>query len=114
MLVCPNCFSDTELIGFIHSSGKKGNCDVCGSKGIDTLDLSELTDFFQELLGNFQKIETGTPLRSKIQEHWSFFSSHKNAVKILNAVVQSIDLDFQNANDLVEYSEDIISIALLE
>lgn len=109
MQVCQNCFSDTELIGFIKSSGKVGNCDVCNSESILSLDLSELLEFFQELLSNFQKSDNGTPLKSKIQENWSFFSSHKNASKILNMVVQNINSDFQNANELVEYTAEIIS-----
>ena len=107
MLVCLKCFSDTELIGFIQSFGKLANCDVCASTGVSTLDLAELLDFFQELLNNFQKTQKGTPLKSKIQENWSFFSSHKNASKILNEVAQSINSEITNANDLVEYTEEI-------
>jgi len=108
MLVCKNCFSDKELIGFIQSSGKQGDCDVCNSRNISTIELSELLDFFQELFDNFQISNSGTPLKSRIQENWSFFSSNENAVKILNEVAQNLNSDITSANDLVKYAEDII------
>lgn len=109
MRVCRNCFSDKELQAFIESSGSEGICDVCDSSNVTTLDLSELFDFFEELLDNFRKSESGIPLKSKIQENWSFFSSHDTAAKILNMVLQSINSDIGNANDLVEYTEDIVA-----
>lgn len=109
MRVCKNCFSDKELQAFIESAGSKKKCDVCDSLNIPTLDLSELFDFFEELLGNFRKSENGIPLKSKIQENWSFFSSHETASKILNMVLQSINSDIGNANDLVEYTEEIVA-----
>ncbi|MEQ6122096.1 RES domain-containing protein [Reichenbachiella sp. MALMAid0571] len=110
MLVCKNCFSDEELelIGFIQSSGKKGDCEVCNSRGVSTLELEELLDFFQELLNNFQLSKNGTSLKSKIQENWNFFSSPQNASKILNKVAQNLNSEITSADDLVDYTEDII------
>jgi len=107
--VCSNCFSDPELRGFIQSSGKHGNCDICNSRESQTLELAELFDFFQELLNNFQTSEAGSPLKSKIQENWNFFSSHQSANKILNEVLQYINSDITSSNDLVQYTSEIVN-----
>lgn len=109
MHVCKNCFSDKELIAFIESSGKSGDCDISEAKNVSVIALSELLDFFQEFLKNFRRSETGTPLKSKIQENWSFFSSHDAATKILNAVIGKINTEIEGSNDLVEYQDEIIS-----
>ena len=84
MKVCVNCFSDRELKGFISSSSASGDCSVCESKNQPLLNVSELFDFFQELVDNFKIDKNGMPLSSKIQSNWSFFSSHGTANKILN------------------------------
>jgi len=109
MIVCKNCFSDKELRAFIESSGKTGDCDVCDSKNIAVIELTELLDFFQEFLENFRRSEIGVPLKSKIQESWSFFSSLNAASKILNAVIGKINTEIENSNDLVDYKSEIIS-----
>jgi hypothetical protein len=113
MLVCKNCFSnkeiDRELSASIESLGKSGDCDVCGSKNIAVIELTELLDFFQELLANFRRSETGVPLKSKIQKSWSFFSSLDSASKILNAVIEEINTEIESSNDLVDYKDEIIS-----
>lgn len=109
MFVCKNCFSDKELRAFIESSGKLGNCDVCKSQNVSVIEVSELLDFFQELLDNFRRSEDGISLKSKIQENWSFFSSHDSASKILNAAIGRINTDIESANDLVDYKGEIIS-----
>ncbi|AEL27780.1 RES family NAD+ phosphorylase [Cyclobacterium marinum] len=109
MLVCKNCFSDKELRAFIESLGKSDDCYVCGSKNIAVIELTELLDFFQEFLENFRRSETGVPLRSKIQESWSFFSSLDSASKILNVAIGKINTEIENSNDLVDYKGEIIS-----
>ena len=109
MLVSKNCFSDKELRAFIDSLGKSGDCDVSESKNVSVIHVTELLDFFQEFLKNFQRSETGTPLKSKIQENWSFFSSLDSASKILNAVIGKINTEIESSNDLVEYKDEIIS-----
>lgn len=108
MKVCSNCFSDSELKSFIEAKGSRTNCKVCGSEKIESIDLDELLDFFQELLGNFQKSKTGTPLKLKIHENWNFFSSIKVASKILKSVIHYTNTELRSINDLVEYSEEII------
>jgi len=109
MKVCSNCFSDKELKAFIISTYNIGKCDVCNSKNIPVLLIDELLDFFQELFDNFKKARAGDSLKAKIQGSWNFFSSHKVATKILNNVIPLISTKILNAEDLVEYSEDIIS-----
>jgi len=113
MLVCKNCFSDKEidreLSAFIESLGKSGDCDVCSSKDIAVIELTEILHFFQELLANFRRSEIGVPLKSKIQENWSFFSSLDAASKILNAVIGEIKTEIESSNDLVDYKGEIIS-----
>ncbi|MCP4461113.1 MAG: RES family NAD+ phosphorylase [Cytophagales bacterium] len=109
MLVCKNCFSDKELQAFIESSRVSGKCDVCESRDAAVIDLLELLDFFQEFLDNFRRNEHGMPLKSKVQESWSFFSSIDSASKILNVVIGKINTEIESSNDLVDYKDEIIS-----
>lgn len=109
MIVCKNCFTDSELIGYIQSSGKNGDCDVCNSKDIFILELTELLDFFQELLANFSKKETGEPLESKILRNCNLFSSPSNTSIILEEVIKHVKSDFTSIHDLVEYTDEIIT-----
>lgn len=108
MFVCKNCFSDKELQAFIESSGVSGKCDVCKSSNVDVIDLLELLDFFQEFLENFRRSENGIPLKSKIQESWSFFSSLDSASKILNAAIVKINTEIESSTDLVDYKNEIV------
>ncbi|MCF8302730.1 MAG: RES family NAD+ phosphorylase [Bacteroidales bacterium] len=109
MYTCDNCFSDKELKAYIQSSGVRGDCDICNSSNVYRIDLIELLDFFQELIDNFRRTENGQLLKSKIQESWSFFSSHDNASKILNFVIKKVNTEIESATDLVDYTEDIIA-----
>jgi hypothetical protein len=108
MKVCSNCFSDKELKGFISSSTDNGDCETCESKNQQLLNISELFDFFQELINNFKTNDKGEPLSSKIQANWSFFSSHNVANKILNYVLPNISTDITSSNINVNYTDDII------
>lgn len=108
MKVCASCFSDKELKGFISSSTEIGDCDVCDSKNQPLLNLSELFDFFQELIDNFKVCEKGMPLSSKIQSNWSFFISHDVANKILNFVLPNVLTEITSSNINVDYTDDII------
>ncbi len=109
MYTCDNCFSDKELKAYIQSNGVKGECNICKSSNAYRIDLVELLDFFQELLDNFRRTENGISLKSKIQENWSFFSSHDSASKILNFVIKKVNTEIESSTDLVDYTEDIIS-----
>jgi len=108
MKVCADCFSDKEIKGFISSSTEIGDCEVCESKNRPLLSLSELFDFFQELLDNFKISENGMPLSAKIQSNWSFFTSHSIANKILSFVLPNIKTDINSPNVNIDYTDDII------
>lgn len=107
MKVCSSCFSDKELIGFILTSAEIGDCTICNATSKNLLDITELFDFFQELIENFKVVESGLNLSSKIQTDWSFFSSNEVAIKILNFVIPQINTEITSSNDSVEYSDEI-------
>lgn len=109
MKVCSSCFSDKELKGFILTSSDIGDCSVCNATSQHLLDITELHDFFQELIGNFKLVESGLPLSSKIQSDWSFFSSNEVANEILNFVIPHIYTEISSSDALVEYSDDILT-----
>ena len=109
MEVCPNCFSDKELKGFISSVTTKGNCNICDSKDVPLLDLEELLDFFQELIINFIRSPHGETLKNKLQASWSFFVNHDVSNKVLNEIQPQLTTDITNSDDLVEYNADIIN-----
>lgn len=109
MKVCSSCFSDEELKGFILTSNVIGDCTACNTASQNLLDITELYDFFQELIGNFKIVESGLTLSSKIQSDWSFFSSNEVANKILNYVIPQIHTEIISSDDHVEYSDDILS-----
>lgn len=108
MKVCSNCFADKEIKGFISSFQTIGECKICRSSDVHLIELKELLDFFQELIDNFEKSEHGEPLRSKIQSNWSFFSSQKAASEILNNVLPHINTTILSADDLVEYTSEVV------
>jgi hypothetical protein len=108
MKVCSSCFSDKELTAFILTSNDVGNCSICHSVSQHLLDISELYDFFQELINHFRIDSNGTSLASKLQLDWSFFKSQKIAKKILDFVIKKIQTKIPSANTLVNYSEEIL------
>jgi len=107
MEVCPNCFNDKELSGFISSSVKIGTCGICRSHDVRLLDIVELLDFFQELVNNFQTSAGGTKLISIIRKDWKFFKSDQIAVEILNNVLPNLSTDIKFPEELVAYTDDI-------
>lgn len=107
-LVCKNCFSDKELIGFIVSQGKIDNCDCCKSEAIETIELIEILDFFKELFDNFQIKEDGKSLISLIQGNWNLFSNLDCGHKILNEALNQTESTMSNSDDLVDFSTDIL------
>jgi len=108
MEVCPNCFADKELKGFIISSTNIGVCKVCDSSNVPLMDITELLDFFQELIDNFRAVDKGESLKSIIQGDWSLFASHSTATKILNDILPRLSTDISSSDNLVDYTEDIV------
>lgn len=108
MFACPDCFDDKELKGFISLSTQLGDCEICNSKNKPLVDISELHDFFKELIDNFQVSSTGIPLVRKIQLDWHFFSSTKVANKLLNILLPIISSKIASSKTQVDYADDII------
>ncbi len=107
--VCKNCFSDKELIGFIISQGKSGNCDCCKSLEVETIELVELLDFFKELFDNFQIKQGGDKsLISLIQGNWNLFSSLDCGNKILNEALNQTDSIINNSEEVVDFSDEML------
>jgi len=107
MKVCPHCFSDNEIKGFVLSSTITGYCEICASHNVPLMNINELLDFFQELIDNFQKSGNGESLKNKIQSNWSFFASDDIASKILNHILPMISSELTSSEDLVDFSADI-------
>lgn len=108
MEVCPNCFEDAELKGFISSSKNIGICKICDSSNVPLLLIDELIDFFQGLIDNFKVLPDGEPLIAKIQSNWNFFSTLNIGSIILNEVLSKITSEIKNSEYLVDYTDDII------
>lgn len=106
--VCNHCFSDRELKAFIISQATIGDCDFCGIKKTETLLINELFDFFTELLDNFKRVQTGVTIKSKIQGNWSLFSTSVLSYHILNYVINNITTQITSADDLVDFSDEIL------
>lgn len=108
MEICQNCFSDKELKAYISSSPIKGDCAICGSKGVSLLDLKELLDFFQELIDNFKRSAHGEILKNELQGTWGLFANHDISDKILNQVIPLLTTDITTSSDTIVYQPDII------
>ena len=89
MKVCACCFNDEEIREFINSEGKEtAYCDCCGQNS-NVIDLTELSDFFTDLLGLFVKNDNGISLINRIQKDWNIFSSDSCADFILSAIINN-------------------------
>jgi len=108
MKICPDCIADKELNAFILSSTEIGNCEVCDKKNTPVKDITELLDYFQELINNFEKSSDGNSLKSIIQESWNFFSSDDDASKILNFLLPLLNTEISDSEDIVNYTKEII------
>ncbi len=108
--VCTQCFSDRELIAFINSQAIIGDCDFCGIVNGHCISVDELFDFFTELLSHFKpdRTGTGTALKTLIQGNWSLFSTLGNAYAILNYFINTAGSTFASADELVNFSDDIL------
>jgi len=106
--VCTQCFSDRELIALINSQSKMGDCDFCSNVNVSCIAVDELFDFFTELLSHFKPDRMGTTLKGLIQGHWSLFSTLGNAYAILNYFFSIVPSAFSNADELVNFSDEIL------
>ncbi|QED38079.1 hypothetical protein FK178_10245 [Antarcticibacterium arcticum] len=108
MNVCSKCFSDKELIGYIESFEKSGQCDICRNNDSFIILLDELQDFFQELIDNYDPDDSGISLNNKIHENFGLFSNHKSGSYILNYLLPKLKTSILNADSKVNYIQDIL------
>ncbi len=109
MNICANCFNDVEIKQFIIINSKvKDHCDFC-SKSIETsvLDITELLDFFSELINIFKKDLSGQPICKVIQDDWNLFSSETNCKNILEEILSRVDKPITSSSDSVSYIDEI-------
>jgi hypothetical protein len=106
--VCTQCFADRELVAFISSQARSGDCTFCGVKDVACIPIEELFDFFAELLSHFKPDDTGITLKSTIQGNWSLFSSLDGAYRILNHFLSKVKMLLSHADELVAFSDEIL------
>lgn len=107
MKICANCFEDEEIRKFISTSSNiVATCDCCGSDNVDVIDLSELSDFFIELLRLFVKSKAGNNLVLTIQNDWNLFRTESCAYNILSHIMNHEKFDF-SIDDKISYNSDI-------
>lgn len=107
MICCIECFNDAELKSMISSSGKKGNCQICGAKDVyiyDTQKVNYLTEYLDELLDVYtckERLPNGYPtkllnnLGNELIERWNLFNISEEKVRelIINICKEKYDLE---------------------
>jgi len=100
------CFNDEEIKQFIiSSSSQKEECVNCGSIA-EYIEIEELLDFFCDFFSIFTKNDNGIPLYELIQQDWNIFSENSCYQDILNAILQSLNMNL-TAMDKVTYISEI-------
>ena len=109
MKVCDNCFNDLEIKRFIESNTtENGVCDVCDvSSSSKLIDLSELLDFFIELLSIYKEDISGESIVESINENWNLFIDSDVGRKILTKVIDDESLHITDISKKVVYIDDI-------
>ncbi len=106
MKICANCFNDIEIKESVESMPREnGICECCGAEG-DVVDISEVEDFFCELLGLFEKDNNGRPVSAIIEQDWNIFSSIASSDKILGDILNRNNFAY-SINDNVSYIQDV-------
>lgn len=106
MKICANCFNDIEIKESVEGMPREnGICECCGAEG-DVVDISEVEDFFCELLGLFEKDDNGRPVSAIIEQDWNIFSSIASSDKILGDILNRNNFAY-SINDNVSYIQDV-------
>lgn len=106
MKICANCFNDIEIKESVEGMPREnGICECCGAEG-DVVDISEVEDFFCELLGLFEKDNNGRPVSVIIEQDWNIFSSIASSDKILGDILNRNNFAY-SINDNVSYIQDV-------
>jgi hypothetical protein len=68
---CISCFEDKFIKDYVReTSSETGQCDYCGSKPRKLIDVRELSDFFDNLIGMYDESDNGYTLESSVQDEW--------------------------------------------
>ena len=88
MKCCPNCFTDSEIIGIITSiSSEKGSCDYCKSQDQAIISTEELQEVFIPLLELYEPYEdSSSDLFSVIKKDWGVFLSDESGISLLQDI----------------------------
>lgn len=106
MKICANCFNDIEIKESVEGMPREnGICECCGTEG-DVVDISEVEDFFCELLGLFEKDDNGRPVSAIIEQDWNIFASIASSEKILGDILNRNNFAY-SINDNVSYIQDV-------
>ena len=106
MKICANCFNDIEIKESVEDMPREnGICECCGAEG-DVVDISEVEDFFCELLGLFEKDDNGRPVSVIIEQEWNIFASIAISNKILEDILNRNKFAY-SINDNVSYIQDV-------
>lgn len=107
-LVGVDCFSDTELRGFIKSQNNFGMCDFSGAVDVEVIELDELLDFFSSFLDNVESCSNGQPLYKLISDNWNLFSSDESAKWILDKVLIKLNSGIKSSENSVAFIPEIL------
>ena len=106
MKICANCFNDIEIKESVEGMPREnGICECCGAEG-DVVDISEVEDFFCELLSLFEKDDKGRPVSVIIEQDWNIFSSIASSDKILGDILNRNNFAY-SINNNVSYIQDV-------
>ncbi|UTV88356.1 RES family NAD+ phosphorylase [Cobetia amphilecti] len=108
-MCCPNCFGDHGLENDIipSLSHADGDCDFCGSKGVNLVNPRLLSDVFEMLIGIYNFSDSGVNLVDCLKRDWSLFSHedmHTSLAKDLLAEILD-DGEIVRKNFEVELSD---------
>lgn len=88
---CTSCFDDEFIREYIRgNSSQTGDCDFCGSKRRRLIDVRELADYFQNLIGMYDESDNGYTLISLVQDEWMVFSDKLHCAGESGGLLESI------------------------
>ena len=97
MNCCTDCFSDTELKGFVYSnSNTNGSCDFCGKMDTEIINAQELQDQFISLLDIYVVDKEGEDIITTLQNDWNIFrvTDHDKIKKLLVTILTGLEDDY--------------------
>lgn len=109
MLVCSDCFKDSEIQGEINSNETfKGICEICGETK-EVIDLNYFNDFFTALIGAFKlNDKSNKTLLEYFVKDFNIFENKEIASKVLNSIIESNKLPISIKSG-VAYTDEILS-----